>query len=188
MKSILANFLKIKKSTRYLGLFAIIIVAIVVSDQLSKAFIQQHFSLEEVLVVIPHLFNITHIVNQGAAFGMMAEGANWWRSLLLLWLPVVVCIWLLILIWQARHQPKFFGICYSLILGGAIGNLIDRLRDGQVVDFIQVHWQTHYFPAFNVADSAISVAAALIIWQILFASYKIKSKKMSSEDAAKEGR
>ena len=187
MKSILANIFKGKRSTRHLSLFAAIIVAIVISDQISKSYIQQHFALGDVLVVIPHLFNITHIVNQGAAFGMMAEETAWWRSILLLWLPVAVCIWLVILIWQARHQPKFFGICYSLILGGAIGNLIDRLRNGQVVDFIQVHWQEHYFPAFNVADSAISVAAALIIWQLIFVPCKFRaaSKNQISQDASK---
>jgi signal peptidase II len=174
MRSILANFLNLKRSTRYLLFFLAIIVVIVVSDQVSKSYLQQHFRLGEVLVVIPGLFNITHIVNQGAAFGMMATETAWWRSILLLWLPVVVCLWLVVLIWQARHQPKFFGICYSLILGGAIGNLIDRMVDGQVVDFIQVHWQEHYFPAFNVADSAISVAAVLIIWQIFLAPRRLK--------------
>ena len=166
----------IKRSTRNLIGWGLLILAIALADQLTKSFIGHHFRLGEVVVVIPHLFNITFIVNQGAAFGMMAAETSWWRDVLLLWLPIAVCGWLLVLLWQARHQPRIFGVSYSLILGGAIGNLIDRLRSGLVVDFIQVHWQEHYFPAFNVADSAISIAAALIIWQILFASAGKKAK------------
>ncbi len=184
MKSIPASFTKIKRSTWNLIGFGFIIILIAVADQLSKLFITQHFRLGEVLVVIPHLFNITFIVNHGAAFGMMAAQTSWWLDMLLLWVPLAVCIWLVVLLWQARYQPRIFGVSYSLILGGAIGNLIDRCRSGLVVDFIQVHWQEHYFPAFNVADSAISIAAALIIWQILFAP--IRPPKRPQESSLKD--
>ena len=161
MKLIPASFTKIKRRTWYLISFAGIIALIAITDQLTKSYIAHHFVLGEVKVVIPHLFNITYIVNQGAAFGMMATETAWWRSIMLLWVPLAVCLWLMILLWQARRQPIIFGISYSLILGGAIGNLIDRICDGRVIDFIQVHWQEHYFPAFNVADSAISICPGI---------------------------
>ena len=186
MKLIPVSFTKIKRSTWRLVIFGIIIAVIAIADQTTKSFIAHHFRLGEVLVVIPHLFNITYIVNQGAAFGMMAANTSWWRDMLLLWVPIAVCLWLLVLLWQARHQPRVLGISYSLILGGAIGNLIDRINSGLVVDFIQVHWQEHYFPAFNVADSAISIAAALIIWQIIFAP--AWNKKGAPTDLEKNNR
>ena len=142
----------------WLALSALVLIA----DQITKLWILQRFSLGERLAVIRGWFDLTLVYNPGAAFSFLAWADGWQR-----WFFVAIglgasafILWLL-----ARHgSQRLFGAALSLILGGAIGNVIDRLVHGKVVDFLLVHWQDRwYFPAFNVADSAITVGAALLI-------------------------
>ena len=139
--------------------------AIIVFDQLTKSWIVA--SVTHDIYVLPVL-NIIHTVNYGAAWSMfedMGGAQRWLLSALAVGVSVAIGIWLRRLS-IASHRLLIGGL--ALILGGAIGNVIDRLRLGHVVDFIQVHWGNSYFPAFNVADSAISVGAALVILDSIF--------------------
>ena len=136
--------------------------AVVVLDQLSKAWMLQHFFLFERVQLAPVL-DIVLTYNTGAAFSMLADAAGWQRWVfvaLALGVSAVLIVWLRRLA-AATHALIACGL--ALIVGGALGNMIDRLRLGHVIDFIHAHWGTHYFPAFNVADSAITVGAALLL-------------------------
>ncbi|HVP34616.1 MAG TPA: signal peptidase II [Steroidobacteraceae bacterium] len=136
--------------------------AVVVLDQVSKAWVLQHFALFERVQVTPVL-DIVLTYNTGAAFSMLADAPGWQRWVfvaLALGVSAVLLVWLRRLA-AATHALIACGL--ALIVGGALGNMIDRLRLGHVIDFIHAHWGTHYFPAFNVADSAITVGAALLL-------------------------
>lgn len=147
--------------------FLLVISALIIIDQLTKGYVQNNFALGESVDVIKGFFNFTYVRNTGAAFGMGADYHDSIRKPLFLFLPVVACIWLVWLIWKVRHESLMEGWAYSLILSGAIGNLIDRFSLGYVVDFLDFYIGDNHFPAFNVADSAISVAAGMLILNFL---------------------
>ncbi len=134
---------------------------IVVLDQITKYVIVQKFVLHETLLVTP-FFNLVRVHNTGAAFSMLAEAGGWQRVFFIA-VAVVASVWV---VWLLHKYPqqKWFCLALAMILGGAIGNLIDRVWLGAVVDFVQVHYGGWYFPAFNVADSAITCGAGLLIW------------------------
>lgn len=135
--------------------------AIVVVDQITKYVIVQKFMLHETLF-ITSFFNLVRVHNAGAAFSMLADAGGWQR-LFFISVAVAASVWV---VWLLRHhsQQKLFCLALAMILGGAVGNLIDRVLFGYVVDFVQVHYAGWFFPAFNVADSAITCGAALMIW------------------------
>jgi signal peptidase II len=125
-------------------------IAVVVLDQISKSYIAQHFGEFEFIRVLPVL-DITRMHNVGAAFSFLASASGWQRWV---FIGLAVTVSIGIIIWLVR-------------LGGAVGNLIDRIRLGFVIDFIHFHWDRAYFPAFNVADSAITVGAAFLLLDAL---------------------
>jgi len=134
--------------------------AVIVIDQITKAMIVAAFRLGDARAVTPFL-DIVRAHNRGAAFSFLNDASGWqrWFFIALGLGAAAFIVWLL-----ARHGgQRLFGWSLALILGGALGNVVDRVFHGHVVDFIQVHWQHHYFPAFNVADSAITIGAALLI-------------------------
>jgi signal peptidase II len=112
--------------------------------------------------VITPYFNLTLLHNRGAAFSLLSE-AGGWQYWLLAGIALIVSGVLLVWLYRLPHSARLRGLGLALVLGGAVGNLLDRLRFGHVVDFIQVHYQDLYWPAFNIADSAITVGAALLI-------------------------
>jgi len=137
-------------------------LAVIVLDQASKAWMLHHFFLFERVHLLPVL-DIILTYNTGAAFSMLADAAGWQRWLfvaLALGVSVTLTVWLRRLA-AATHGLIACGLV--LIIGGALGNMIDRLHLGHVIDFIYAHWGAHYFPAFNVADSAITVGAGLLL-------------------------
>ncbi len=137
-------------------------VLVIVADQLSKIWIQRNMAMKETIELLPVL-NIFHTFNPGAAWSICADCGGWQRwmfSGLAVVVSIVLVIWLRRLP-LATHKLLAMGL--ALITGGAIGNLIDRLYLGHVIDFVQVHWRGWYFPSFNVADAAISVGAAFVI-------------------------
>ena len=137
-----------------------IAAAVIVLDQLTKAMIVAAFRLGDARTVTP-FFDIVRAHNRGAAFSFLNDASGWqrWFFVALGIAAAAFIVWLL-----RRHDgQRMFGWALALILGGALGNVIDRLVHGHVVDFVQVHWQQHYFPAFNVADSAITIGAMLLI-------------------------
>jgi signal peptidase II len=137
-----------------------IALAVIVLDQLTKAMIVMSLQLGDARTVTP-FFDIVRAHNRGAAFSFLNEASGWqrWFFIGLGLGAAAFIVWLL-----KRHGgQRMFGWALALILGGALGNVIDRVFHGHVVDFLQVHWKSHYFPSFNVADSAISIGAALLI-------------------------
>jgi len=149
---------------RWLALTA----ALVGVDQWSKQLVERSLQMYEANYVLP-VFNIVRAHNRGAAFSMFDEASGWQR-----WafsaLAAVVSTALIVWLARLERRANLIAAALALILAGAVGNVIDRLRLGYVVDFLQVHWQEHYFPAFNIADSAITVGAGLLLLDALLAS------------------
>ena len=142
-------------------------VLVVLADQASKYYITQNFGEFEHITLLPVL-DITHMHNVGAAFSFLASASGWQRWVFI-GLAAVVSIG--IIVWLLRLRERAHGLLacgLALVLGGALGNVIDRIRLGYVVDFIHFHWDRAYFPAFNVADSAITVGAACLLLDALF--------------------
>ena len=150
----------------------IMMSAIIISDQATKALVQQKFYLGETIPVIEGIFHFTYVRNPGAAFGMFGHSADWIRIPLFFGVPVIACVWLLYLIWTTRNTHRLQCLAYSLIFSGAVGNLIDRFSMNYVVDFLDFFWRTHHFPAFNIADSAITIAAFILIYETIFLNQK----------------
>ncbi|MCJ7451029.1 MAG: signal peptidase II [Steroidobacteraceae bacterium] len=137
-------------------------LAVVGLDQATKFLVTRFFDLYERVEVLPVLdFTLLH--NTGAAFSMLA-GASGWQRPFFIGLGLAMSVLLVVWIWRAPRGDKLLPLSLSLILGGAIGNVIDRVIHGYVVDFIHAHWGASYFPAFNIADSAITIGAALMIF------------------------
>ncbi|MDO8262279.1 MAG: signal peptidase II [Gallionella sp.] len=143
--------------SRWLGLSALVIVL----DQLSKMWITSHFVYGENLYVLS-VFDLVLAHNTGAAFSFLSDAGGMQRWLFSI-IAIVASVWIVWLL--RRHSAQtLFALALSLILGGALGNLIDRIAYGYVVDFLSFHWDKYYFPAFNVADSAITCGAFLLIF------------------------
>jgi len=148
---------------------------IVIADQLSKSYIAAHFGEFEYISILPVL-DITRMHNVGAAFSFLATASGWQRWL---FIGLALSVSVAITVWLCRLPRKGHGLLaagLALVLGGAIGNVIDRIRLGAVVDFIHFHWDHAYFPAFNVADSAITVGAACLLLDALLESNRTRTK------------
>jgi signal peptidase II len=145
----------------WLGL-AVLVIAI---DQASKAWIMDAFRLGEILTVTPN-FDLVFVFNPGASFSFLADAGGWQRWFFVV-LALAISVWLLVLL-HKHAAERAMPAALALILGGALGNVADRIRFGAVVDFIQVHAANWYFPAFNAADSAITLGVILMLWQQVF--------------------
>ncbi len=130
--------------------------SVLIIDQITKALCQMNIPLHARIPVFANVLSLTHVHNRGMAFGFFNSGqAGWIR-----WALVAVAIAAVLIIWSyARHESaqRSVAIAFGAILGGAMGNLLDRLIHGYVIDFVLLHWNRHEFPAFNVADSAITM-------------------------------
>ena len=135
-------------------------VLVIVLDQLSKVWITNHFAYGERYTVLS-VFDLVLAHNTGAAFSFLHDAGGMQRWLFTI-IAVVASVWIVVLLRKHATQ-MLFALALSLILGGALGNLIDRIAYGYVVDFLLFHWDEHYFPAFNIADSAITCGAVLMI-------------------------
>jgi len=136
-------------------------IAVIALDQLTKTLIERWLGLYQSIPVLPVL-EITRLHNTGAAFSFLADEAGWQRWLFTA-LAIVVSVVLVLWLRRIDRGAKLLASAVALILGGALGNVIDRLRLGHVIDFVHAHWGEHYFPAFNVADSAITIGAAMLL-------------------------
>ena len=161
--------------------YLVTICFLVIADQLTKGAVQSSFSLGEVKPIIDGFFNFTYVQNPGAAFGFLANAHENIRKPLFLFLPVVACVWISVLLWKTRTSNLILAWAYTLILAGAFGNLIDRFSMGYVVDFLDFYIGDQHFPAFNIADSAITVAAFLLIWDFIL---EFKRAKKSTKDSS----
>jgi signal peptidase II len=146
---------------------ALVTAPVLVLDQATKLLIKSHMKPYESIPIIHNWFDLTYTLNPGAAFSMFINAPGWFRSVLLIGLSSIAVVVLLILLLRI-HEVAMNSIALALILAGAIGNLIDRLSRGLVVDFIHVHYYSHSYPIFNVADSAITIGVTLIIAHSIF--------------------
>lgn len=145
---------------RWLTLAATIIVA----DFLTKAWVLAAFHLHE-RVAVTSFFNLVLVFNAGAAFSFLADAGGWQKWFFVI-LALAISVWLVAMIRQHANE-RLLPFALTLVLGGALGNVIDRLRFGAVVDFLDFHVAGWHWPAFNVADSAIVVGVILLLWQQL---------------------
>lgn len=154
-----------------------VVVLVFLADQLSKQWVLANFALFESVQLLP-FFNFTYVRNYGAAFSFLSEAGGWQR-----WLFATVAIGFstLLTVWLRKQSVSLWklNLAYTLVIGGALGNLIDRLMHGFVVDFIDFYWGTSHYPAFNIADSAIFIGAVLIIWDSFFSA---KSEQDPTEE------
>lgn len=132
---------------------------IIVLDQISKQLAERSLELYERIAVMP-LFNITLAYNEGAAFSFLSDAGGWQRWFFLILTSVISVV---LFFWLKKSESKLESLAISMVLGGAIGNFIDRLLFGHVIDFLDVYYETHHWPAFNVADMAISGGVMLLI-------------------------
>lgn len=142
---------------------------VVVLDRITKAAVAKNISLHDGIQIIPGFFRLTHVENRGAAFGLFADSPAQWKIAMLVLFSIVALVIVLALLWRNSHAMTTTGIGLALILGGAAGNLWDRLLNGRVVDFLLFYVGQYQWPAFNVADSAIVCGAGLLVIEILFA-------------------
>ncbi len=136
-------------------------VVVVLIDQVTKLWVGHGFGYGESKAVTD-FFNLVLVYNSGAAFSFLSDAGGWQRWLLSA-VAVAASVWIIWLLSRNAHQ-RLFSCALALILGGALGNLVDRVMYGYVVDFLDFYWGAHHFPAFNVADSAVSCGAALLLW------------------------
>jgi len=149
---------------KYLWVGSIVSIVLVL-DQLTKYIIEKRFRMFETVNIIPGFFNLTYVRNRGAAFGILATVPGIWRGLFFISVTIIAIVMIAVLI-RKTHE-RLLVAAFSLIAGGAAGNLIDRVRSGEVVDFIQWYVKSYYWPSFNVADSAITVGVGLLVIDML---------------------
>ncbi|HWR36286.1 MAG TPA: signal peptidase II [Clostridia bacterium] len=148
--------------------YFLIAALVFILDQVAKSVIQQKLPLNDSIGVIPGFFRISHVQNYGAAFGLFADSVSHWKVVFLVGFSLLAMAVVAYLLWKNTHAYPTTGIALALILGGAMGNLYDRLADGYVVDFLAFFFGRYHWPDFNVADSAIVVGAVLLVAEILF--------------------
>ncbi len=141
---------------------------VLIVDQVTKFLITQYLALYEHIVVIENFFNINHVLNPGGAFGFFATQSLGVRRFVFLFLSSLVAVFVVWLYKKTAHTHVFLSYGLAMIFGGALGNLVDRFRFGKVVDFLDFYYGTAHWPAFNIADSAISVGMGILIYHVLF--------------------
>ena len=155
-----------KNSAR--ALYLLIAFGVVLLDRWSKHMVEQRIALYTHIQIIPGFFRLTHTENTGAAFSLFADSTAPWKTGLLIAFSVIALVVVSILLWKNHHAQVATGVGLALIMGGALGNLWDRLARGRVVDFLLFYVKRYQWPVFNLADSAIVVGAGLLVLEILF--------------------
>jgi signal peptidase II len=145
----------------------LIALAVFTLDRFTKWLVIRNIALEDSISVVPGLFRLTHLENPGAAFSLLAESPSTFKTALLVAISVAALAVVGVLLWMRRSAFNATTVALSLILGGALGNLWDRLSDGRVTDFLDFYVGIHHWPPFNFADSAIVAGALLLMWRML---------------------
>ncbi len=146
----------------------VIAVAVFVADQVSKVMVIHRVHDRAVVPVIPGFFNLTSSKNSGAVFGMFNDSAVWWKTPLLIVVSLALLITVVVLVVRTQNLQWATRIGLSMVLGGALANLFDRIRAGEVEDFLDFYFRSYHWATFNLADSAIVVGTGLIILQVIF--------------------
>jgi len=155
-------------------MYLLIALFVVLLDRWTKYVVARRIPLYSHIQVIPGFFRLTHTENTGAAFSLFADSTAPWKTGLLIAFSVIALLVVSVLLWRNHHAHIATGIGLSLIMGGALGNLWDRLARGRVVDFLLFYVKRYQWPVFNLADSAIVVGAGLLVVEILFAKSHIQ--------------
>jgi len=157
---------------KYHILIATLVLAV---DRITKWAIVQRITLHDSLDVVPGLFRLTHVQNQGAAFGLFSDSPSEWKVAMLIMFSIGALAVVSALLWKNGNAMNVTAIALSLVFGGAVGNLWDRVAAGRVVDFLDFYVGSHHWPAFNVADSAIVIGAILLLSEIFMAPQEEKA-------------
>jgi signal peptidase II len=153
-------------------LYLLVALIVVLLDRWSKRIVARRIPLYQHIQIIPGFFRLTHTENTGAAFSLFADSTAPWKTGLLIGFSVIALVVVSILLWKNDHAHAVTGIALSLIMGGALGNLWDRISNGRVIDFLLVYVKRYQWPVFNLADSAIVVGAGLLVLEIIFGQAK----------------
>ncbi|MEI7817029.1 MAG: signal peptidase II [Desulfuromonadales bacterium] len=157
--------------TRYTLFAAISIIGIII-DQITKTAIDSSMQLFDSIPVVESFFHITYVRNKGAAFSFLSHAS--WRLPFFITVSIIAALVILIAFRKLRDDQKIAHTSLSMIFSGAVGNLIDRVRLGEVIDFLDVHWYRHHWPAFNVADSLICVGVFLLAIDMMLEEKRLK--------------
>ena len=155
-------------------LFAILSVVGLLLDQATKLYIDRTMQLFDSTPVLTNFFHITYVRNRGAAFSFLSEAS--WRLPFFIGISLVASVAILIAFHKLRNDQKLAQVSLAMIFSGAVGNLIDRVRLGEVIDFLDAHWYRHHWPAFNVADSLICVGVFLLALDMLLEDKRLKGQ------------
>jgi signal peptidase II len=145
----------------------LIVAAVIALDRLTKWLVIRHLPEAHEIPVIPGLFQLSHWENTGAAFSMFADSSSPWRTLGLIGFAVIALLVVSFLLWKSGSALNSITLALALIMGGASGNLWDRVARGTVTDFLDFYIGQHHWPPFNIADSAIVVGSLLLMWKIM---------------------
>lgn len=148
--------------SKYAVVLSIAGVAVIV-DQISKWYVRESFALYESLSVVDSCFRITYTRNAGGAFGLLNQGALAWRLPFFLLASCVAVVVLLLFVRHVRRGQWWLLLALGSILGGALGNMIDRMASGEVTDFLDVYWRNYHWPTFNIADSCITLGIVILV-------------------------
>lgn len=146
-------------------IFCSIAIVGLFADQVTKLYIDRSMQLFQSLPIIDGLFNITYVRNRGAAFSFLSHAS--WRLPFFISISAIAAVVIVIAFNRLRNDQQLAQVSLAMIFSGAVGNLIDRIRQGEVIDFLDVYWRAHHWPAFNVADSLICVGVAMLALDML---------------------
>lgn len=152
---------------KYIILTAVAALVIII-DQISKYAVQHMLAMHDYIEIIPGLFNLTYVQNPGAAFGIFGETAGILRLVILIGISIFALAMLLFMYQKTEGRYTLTHSGIAMIIGGAVGNLIDRIRLSWVMDFLDFYWNGHHWPAFNIADAAITLGTVILMFNILF--------------------
>jgi len=158
----------------------LIAAGVVVADRASKWLVAQNVGLHDSLTIIPGFLRLTHVENRGAAFGLFSDSPSEWKVAMLILSSLIALLVVSALLWKNSHAMTVTGFGLALIMGGALGNLWDRLLEGHVTDFLDFSLGGYHWPAFNAADSAIVMGALLLVIEILL------TKPVEEKEPAKQ--
>jgi len=153
----------------------LIATLVVFIDRITKMAVAQRITLHDSIDVVPGLFRLTHVQNQGAAFGLFSDSPSEWKVAMLILFSIAALAVVSALLWKNGNAMNTTAIALSLVFGGALGNLWDRVASGRVIDFLDFYLGSHHWPAFNVADSAIVLGALLLLSEIFLSPQEEKA-------------
>ena len=154
----------------------LIVVGMVFLDQATKLYIDSNMELHQSIQVIKNFFQITYIRNSGAAFGILSGFKSPWLTLFFVLISVVAIGIIMFYYYKTPENQRLTLVSFALIMSGATGNFIDRVFYGEVIDFLYFHWYQHYWPAFNIADSCITIGVSLLLWDMFFPKAFLKTR------------